>query len=242
MRVSPAKPTTPFLTARWQDLAIITYAAPPEVLRPRLPRGLELDERGGRVFASLVAFDFRECCVRGVRWPGLVNFPEVNLRFYVREAASGRRGVVFVREFVPSRVIAWVARAVYNEPYERAAMSSRVGEDGRRVRVDHALRVRGHRVRITAEADSACEVPAESSWEHFFKEHSWGFGVDRRGRTLVYEVRHPVWQARCNAAARVEGDLSGVYGPEWQFLKDAEPVNVVLAVGSGVEVLPCGCL
>jgi uncharacterized protein YqjF (DUF2071 family) len=232
----------PFLTACWQDLAIITYAAPPEALRPRLPRGLELDARDGKVYASLVAFDFRDCCVRGVRWPGLVNFPEVNLRFYVREPSTGRRGVVFVREFVPSRLIAWVARAVYNEPYLCAAMTSRVTDDRRKARLEHELHTNGAAMRITAEADSACFVPDESSWEHFFKEHSWGFGTDRRGRTLVYEVRHPIWQVRCNATARVEGDIARVYGPEWAFLKDSEPVSVVFAVGSGIEVLPCGPL
>jgi uncharacterized protein len=229
-----------FLTARWQDLVIVTYSAPREALKARVPKELELDDRDGRVFASLVAFDFRECCVRGVRWPGLVNFPEVNLRFYVREKASGRRGVMFVRELVPSRVIAWVARAVYNEPYERASMSSRVHDDGTRVRVEHVLEVRGSHLSITAEADSRCETPNESSWEHFFKEHSWGYGVDRRGRTLVYEVRHPVWQARCNASATVSGDLAGVYGKEWGWMATAVPVNVMLAVGSGIEVLPCG--
>ncbi len=229
-----------FLTARWQDLVIVTYEAPREVLQARVPEELELDERDGRVFVSLVAFDFRECCVRGVRWPGLVNFPEVNLRFYVRERVSGRRGVMFVREFVPSHVIAWVARAVYNEPYERASMSSRMHDDGTRVRVEHDLAIRGSRLRLTAQADSRCETPGESSWEHFFKEHSWGYGVDRRGRTLVYEVRHPVWQARCNPTARVEGDTGGVYGREWAWLTSAAPVNVMLAVGSAVEVLPCG--
>jgi uncharacterized protein YqjF (DUF2071 family) len=229
-----------FLTARWQDLVIVTYAAPREVLEPRVPEELELDERDGRVFVSLVAFDFRECCVRGVRWPGLVNFPEVNLRFYVRERASGRRGVMFVRELVPSRVIAWVARAVYNEPYERAVMSSRVREEGGRVHVEHQVSVRGASLTICARADGRCETPCESSWEHFFKEHSWGYGTDRSGRTLVYEVRHPVWEARCNASATVTGDVAGIYGKEWGWMATAAPVNVMLAVGSGVEVLPCG--
>jgi len=57
---------------------------------------------------SLVAFDVRDTRVRGVAWPGLRDFPEVNLRFYVRE--GDRRGVVFIRELVPSRAVALVAR------------------------------------------------------------------------------------------------------------------------------------
>jgi hypothetical protein len=100
--------------------------------------------------------------------------------------------------------------------------------------------VRRANLAIRAQADSRCETPHDSSWEHFFKEHSWGFGTDRRGRTLVYEVKHPVWQARCNATATVFGDIAGIYGKEWEWMATAVPVNVMLAVGSGVEVLPCG--
>ena len=43
------------------------------------------------------------------------NFEEVNLRFYVRrqEGSEVRRGVVFIREMVPRRAIAFVARTFY---------------------------------------------------------------------------------------------------------------------------------
>jgi uncharacterized protein YqjF (DUF2071 family) len=228
----------PFLTARWQDLAIITYEAPRELLEPRVPRGLELDEWDGRVFVSLVAFDFRDCRVLGVRWPGLVNFPEVNLRFYVREP-SGRRGVVFVREFVPSRVIAWVARAIYGEPYSRVAMSSRVESGDGRVAVNHALKLGGSPGRVKVEAQAAAFTPTPTSIEHHFKEHSWGYGT-RAGRTTIYEVRHEVWQVRRNPRAEVGLDFGAAYGPEWGILSGAEPAHVMLAVGSSVEVWPRG--
>ncbi|HWN91309.1 MAG TPA: DUF2071 domain-containing protein, partial [Verrucomicrobiae bacterium] len=105
----------PFLTARWSNLAILTWEVPPALLEPHLPAGLELDRRDGAAFASLVAFDFLDTRVLGIPWPGFTRFPEVNLRFYVRRGE--RRGVVFIREFVPQAVVGWVARALYNEPY-----------------------------------------------------------------------------------------------------------------------------
>src|SRR5437870_9067010 len=97
----------PFLTARWSNLAILTWEVPPALLEPHLPAGLELDRRDGAAFASLVAFDFLDTRVLGIPWPG---FPEVNLRFYVRLRAQ--RGVVFIREFVPQAIVAWLARAL----------------------------------------------------------------------------------------------------------------------------------
>jgi len=105
----------PFLTARWSNLAILTYEVPPALLDPHVPAGLTLDTRGGSTFASLVAFDFQDTRVWGVAWPGLRRFPEINLRFYVRR--GNRRGVVFIREFVPQPLVSWLARAIYNEPY-----------------------------------------------------------------------------------------------------------------------------
>jgi len=52
--------------------------------------------------------------VLGVPIPFHRNFEEVNLRFYVRRKHEGvwRRGVVFIKEVVPRRAIAWVARHV----------------------------------------------------------------------------------------------------------------------------------
>src|SRR5262245_23022935 len=85
-----------FLTARWSNLFLATDAVPPALLRPRLAPGLDLDTRDGQAFVSLVAFDFLDTRVLGVPWPGYRNFPELNLRFYVRH--GGERGVMFIRE------------------------------------------------------------------------------------------------------------------------------------------------
>src|SRR5262245_26571807 len=116
----------PFLTARWSNLFLATYAVPHDLLRPRLPPGLELDIWERQAFVSLVAFDFLQTRVLGVPWPGYRDFPEVNLRFYVRH--GNQRGVTFIREFVPRRLVAWMARLLYNEPYVAAPMRSQAGE------------------------------------------------------------------------------------------------------------------
>ena len=179
----------PFLTARWSNLALLTYAVPARVLEPDLPPGCQLDEREGRVFVSLVAFDFLDTRVLGVPWPGFRDFPEINLRFYVRHGED--RGVCFIREFIPGRFAAWVARALYNEPYLRAPMSSRTEEDPAEITVRHTLRFgdREHTLRVTGQKPPV--HPSEDSIEHFFKEHQWGFGRTRGGRLVRYEVAHP---------------------------------------------------
>ena len=60
MAKEPPQPARrrPFLTARWSNLFLATYAVPDDVLTPRLPPGFVLDRRDGVAFVSLVAFDF----------------------------------------------------------------------------------------------------------------------------------------------------------------------------------------
>src|SRR4026208_556537 len=94
---------SPFLTAEWRRLAMLSFEIDPRVLSPLVPAGTELDEWQGRTFASLVGFLFLDTRVFGLAVPFHRNFEEVNLRFYVRRMASDglRRGVVFVKEIVP---------------------------------------------------------------------------------------------------------------------------------------------
>ena len=73
----------------------------------------------------MVGFRFLDTRVLGIPIPGHRDFDEVNLRFYVRrrgEDGEWRRAVVFVRELVPRRAIATVARWFYNEPYTAVPM------------------------------------------------------------------------------------------------------------------------
>ena len=157
----------PFLTARWSNLAILTYEVPPSLLAPHLPTGLELDSRGGSAFASLVAFDFEDTRVRGVAWPGFRRFPEINFRFYVRQ--GNRRGVVFIREFVPQPLVSWLARAIYNEPYLVAPIESGVAEEASAIVTIRRLHWRGRSHAIEVAGHKPAERPREDSEEHFFK-------------------------------------------------------------------------
>src|SRR5437763_211823 len=131
----------PFLTAWWQNLLVATYRAPAELLQSRLPKGLELDRLDGDTFVSLVAFEFSGTRILGVRCPGYDHFPELNLRYYVR--AGTDRGVIFIREYVSSRLIAYLARRWYNEPYRVAPLSAQRCDDGADISMRFELTLQG---------------------------------------------------------------------------------------------------
>src|SRR5947199_7907613 len=98
---------------------MLNYVVDPRLIMPLVPAETEIDFGNGETFLSVVGFLFHDTRVLGLPIPLHRDFEEVNLRFYVRKksADAWRRGVVFVRELVPKRAIATIARVFYGEPY-----------------------------------------------------------------------------------------------------------------------------
>lgn len=231
---------TPFLTAEWRYLALLNYEVPAALLQPYVPRGTELDRHDGRVFLSLVGFHFLHTRVLGCRIPFHHHFEEVNLRIYVRRAVKGevRRGVTFIREIVPRRAIALVARAVYNEPYLALPMRSELstGTGGEPVRVRYAWQSAAgwHHLGLTGSGTPT--VPAAGSEAAFIAEHYWGYTSQRDGGTIQYRVAHPAWRVWPEARVETGGDMGAFYGAGFGAVLAGPPASAFLAEGSAVSV------
>jgi len=228
----------PFLTARWCNLILANYSVPENLLRHHLPPGLDLDIRDGACWASLVAFQFLDTRVLGIGWPGYRTFPEWNLRFYVTH--NGERGVCFIREFVPRWLVASIARTIYNEPYRAARMTMNVADSIDAVTAEYSVVWGGRTHRLRAIGGKPASRPGSDTAEHFFKEHTWGFGTSRRGALVRYEVNHPEWDVYPLRDFAVDVDWGILYGPDWTVMNSREPASVVLAAGSPVSVFPKG--
>lgn len=128
---------------------------------------------------------FLKTRVIGLPIPRHRNFEEVNLRFYVRKQSPDgwRRGVVFVRELVPRRAIAWVARVVYGEPYLALPMRHAIAHDADRLSVEYQWRRSGAWETLAMNATKMTpEELRPGSQEEFITERSWGY-TKRGGRT-----------------------------------------------------------
>jgi uncharacterized protein YqjF (DUF2071 family) len=228
----------PFMTARWVNLILAQFRVPDEWIAQHLPPGVEPDRWDGSAFVSLVPFQFLDTRVFGCRWPGFTNFPELNLRTYVRY--GDRRGVVFIREYIPSRLIAWVARQTYNEPYATAKMKADCYVRGDRLTANYSLDRGGKTHRLWAVGDEIATVPPPDSAEHFFKERNWGFGRTKGGELLTYEVAHPHWACHPVRDYGLDLDWVTLYGDRWAGMQGREPDSVFLVEGSAVSVFPHG--
>jgi uncharacterized protein YqjF (DUF2071 family) len=192
------------------------------------------------VLLSLVGFRFLDTRVLGCRVPGHVDFDEVNLRFYVRRETGGdaRRAVTFVKEVVPRRLIAAVARAAYNEPYVALPMRSEVktadADASTRARYEWRSQAGDHALEVVGRG--LLRLPDPESDEAFITEHYWGYTAQRDGGTVEYHVSHPTWELRTAAAAQVSGDMAAFYGPAFGEVLAGRPVSAYLAEGSPVTV------
>lgn len=223
-----------FLTAEWRDLAMLNYTAPADVLAPLVPAGCELDAFDGTVFLSVVGFRFLATRVLGVPIPFHRDFDEVNLRFYVRRKVEGewRRGVVFVKELVPRRAIAFVARHAYGENYEALPMRHRKHEGSLAYEWRHASAWEGLEVSFSGQP----VMPPEESEETFITEHYWGYAAQRDGGTVEYQVEHPRWAVWRADSAKLTCDVSALYGEAFADPLSAAPTTAFVADGSSVVV------
>jgi uncharacterized protein len=230
-----------FLVAEWRYLAMLNYEVDAALLLPFVPAGTELDRWNGKVFVSLVGFRFLKTKLFGfLPIPLHSNFDEVNLRFYVRrhKGTEARRGVVFIREIVPRRAIAFLARTAYNENYVALPIAHEIRfvDDGR-LRVAYRWRSGNRWSAITVETENVSELPGNDSVEQFITEHYWGYAAQPNGGCVEYRVTHPSWRVWQIGHSAFEGDAEKLYGRDFAAVLQSKPKSAFLAEGSAVTVM-----
>lgn len=231
----------PFLTADWCHLVMLHWDVDPGLLRPLLPRGIELDSWQGRTPVGLVGFRFRKTRVMGLPIPLHENFDEINLRFYVRRVmgTETRHGVVFIREVVARPAIAAVARVTYNEPYVALPTRSYVDLATAESGGTGVARYQWKQDRwytLEAHVQGAPGPIEERSEAEFLTHRMWGYTSQRDGGTIEYRVAHQRWQTWIPTRTSLDCDTEDMYGRRWGSALRAAPFSALLAEGSSVQV------
>lgn len=225
-----------FLKAEWRYIAMLNFVVAPAILRPLVPCGTELDFYNDRTYVSVVGFRFMRTQVFGISFPFHRNFEEVNLRFYIRRkrAEGWRRGVVFVRELVPRRVIAFIARTIYGEAYKAVPMRHKIELSESEVRVEYAWLQNRKWERLHVSAAGQPKNPEMGSEAEFVTEHYWGYTA--RNGLGEYQVEHPPWRVWQATDARLEADVRELYGAQFVESLSLPPSSAFIAEGSPIAV------
>jgi len=239
VNATKSSPAKIFLTAEWRYLAMLNYEIEPTVLATFIPAGTELDFWNGKTYVSLVGFLFQNARVGGIPIPFHRNFEEVNLRFYVRQKADDgwRRGVVFIKELVPRRAIAFVAQKFYNENNFALPMAHCIEKDREEIKsVSYFWQSKGRKDFLKVVTRGQAQLPLGGSLQEFIAEHYWGYAKQRDGSAMEYRVEHPRWRAWETPAAECHCDTVDLYGENFRGLFDRLPTSAFLADGSEVKV------
>lgn len=226
------------MTAEWRKLVIFNYAVDPEILKPYLSYGTELDLWQGKCYVSLVGFRFIKVKLKGVYVPFHTNFEEINLRFYVRykENNEWKRGVTFISEIVPRALITLVANKIYSERYLTLPTRHQWKITDETVDAGYEFKFRNEWNELKVSASSALTEMEVGGEEEFITEHYWGYTKITNNVTSQYQVEHPRWQTYPVKDYKVNVRFAELYGSAFGFLRDRVPDSVMLAEGSPITV------
>lgn len=227
-----------FLKAKWENIIMANYAVPADRLKPYLPKGVELDFYNGKAYASLVGFMFKDIRLFNIPIPVLGSFEEINLRFYVSRKENGliKRGVVFINESVPYKLVAWMANKLYKEHYIAIPTKNQCSFNEGEKNISYQWKINNRWNSIAVKAASGADEMPKDSFEEFIFEHYYGYTKINSNATEEYKINHPRWKVNKVHSAVIDCDFAAMYGKDFGFLKDETPDAVFIAEGSAIEV------
>jgi uncharacterized protein YqjF (DUF2071 family) len=188
------------MTQTWSNLLFAHWPVDRVALRALVPEALELDLFDGDAWVGVVPFYMTNVAPRGVpAMPWVSEFPELNVRTYVRVGA--KPGVYFISLDAASRIAVRAARLLLNLPYQHARMSVESRDDV----VCYESRRNDGRAELRARyrPTGPSSAPAPGSLEYFLTERYCLYHLTRAGRPYRLEIHHPPWPLQ-QAEAEIE--------------------------------------
>jgi len=222
----PLPPGRWALTQRWNDLLFAHWPMRIAEIDALLPEGLEADIFQGSAWIGVVPFWMDKIQVRGLpQIPGARQFPELNLRTYVRDSRTGTPGVYFFSLDAGSLLAVMAARSFFHLPYYWAQMS--VKPRGEREFSFYSRRLlSGKPVRFAARyrglgPTHKLAQTRPGTIEYFLTERYCLFTHDALGRLQRADIHHIPWPLEEAEAEISQNDLASHIGLQ---LPETEPL------------------
>jgi uncharacterized protein len=175
---------------RWHDLLFLHWPIRPDVIRPMIPRRLDLDTFDGWGWIGVVPFRMTGVRLRYLPMP--LAFPELNVRTYVKTA--GRSGVWFFSLDAASWIAVRAARLSFGLPYYDARMSVQLDAEA-----VHYQSVRVHKGSASVEFSASYRPIAPAyhvttgSLDHWFTERYCLFTTRKWDQIVYSDIHHAPW-------------------------------------------------
>ncbi len=226
-----------FLRANWENLIMANYEIEPSALAPYLPKGVELDFYNNKTYVSLVGFMFKNTRLFGVPIPFFGSFEEINLRFYVKKVENRKikKGVVFINETVPFKIVALLANKLYKEHYISIPTRNSIDITEHK-KIKYEWKVNDKWNSIAVQSDIKKYKIEQSTIEEFIFERYFGFTKLSDNSTQEYQIHHPKWMTHEILNTHIDCDFRSMYGDTFAGLENQTPDSIILAEGSQVSV------
>jgi uncharacterized protein len=227
-----------FLNANWENIIMANYAVAPEVLEPFLPRGVELDLYNGKAYVSLVGFMFKDTKIFKIPIPYFGTFEEINLRFYVKRKDGDieKRGVVFINETIPYKIVAWMANKLYKEHYTTIPTKHSIKINKGEKQIEYYWKINKLWNSIIVNATTASTEMQKNSFEEYIFEHYFGYTKIDETNTEEYTISHSSWKINSISDYKIDCNFEAMYGKHFANLSNIKPDSIFIAEGSSVSV------
>lgn len=187
-------PATWVMSQKWRHLLFASWPLPPDELRRHVPPNFDLDTFDGKAWLSILPMHMEDL---HFRWlppiPGTSDFPEINMRTYVRVGAQ--RGIYFFSIDAACLIGSWVARTFFHTPYTYAHMALR--ESGSDFHMECRRRQSSRRqaaeLVVSYRALGTPVVPPAGTLADFLTARDTAF-AESRGAIYTGPISHAPWK------------------------------------------------
>jgi uncharacterized protein YqjF (DUF2071 family) len=209
MRERPAG--WPIMHQHWGKLLFMHWRIDEQLLRPLIPKALEIDTFDGSAWIGVVPFtmwDIRASFLPAI--PGTSAFHELNVRTYVHH--QGVPSVWFLSLDAASQLAVWGARTFYYLPYFNAQMSLHQAENIIRYSSSRRDR-RGPAAELHATWTIGAALPQTSpgTLELFLTER-YCLDAEHNGKLYRSRIHHRPWPLQKAALISLNSNMIECHG------------------------------
>jgi uncharacterized protein YqjF (DUF2071 family) len=180
---------------------------------------------------------FNKTSLFGVPIPFFGSFEEINLRFYVRkiEGKKIKKGVVFINETVPFKIVAKLANKLYKEHYISIPTRNTINiGEGKQIMYEWKMNNQWNAIKLESALDKNPILP--NTIEEFIFERYFGFTKIAPLVSQEYRIQHPKWMTHKILNYTIDCNFGSMYGSAFAGLNNQAPSSIIMAEGSPVSV------